>query len=330
MKLAVVMVAHTHPQQIERLVRRLRPTVDDVVIHVNRAAEDVYLDSRRRLAHDAHVHLVEERHRVWWGQYSMVEASLAGLRHLWALGRFDRVLLMSGQDYPVRPLPEIRAFFEQRPQEQLMELFRLDQPNWFETQGGPYAPMRRIRNYHLFFRSRIHVDLPLPRRFPAGLVPHGGSFWWSLTGDCVQHVLDTVDGDPRIGRYFRHTFLADETFYQTIVGSSPFADAVDQDFRRYVDWTNPNPTPPRVLEMEDFDKVAASTALFARKVDPMRSADLLDRIDRELLGVIDLDAPGGEPPGAAPTRSPQEMPRGSALPAGERRGHPRPAVTGPG
>lgn len=290
MRLAVVMLVHTHPAHLERLIHRLRPTVDEVVIHVNTVAEDVYQEGRQRLADDDHVHFISDRRRVRWGQFSMVEASLAGLRHLRTLGRFDRVLLMSGQDYPVRPLHEIRAFFEQHPDHQFMEMFRLDQPNWFDTQGGPYGPMRRIKHWHFFYRSRIHWDFPLPgRKPPAGLQPHGGSFWWSLTGDCVEHVLDTVERNPQIERYFRHTFLADETFYQTIVGSSPFADKVDQDFRRYVDWTNPNPTPPRTLVMEDFDKVAASSALFARKMDPVRSAELLDRIDRELLL---LDASG--------------------------------------
>lgn len=288
MKLAVVIMAHTNPHQLERLVRRLRPAVDEVVIHVNRVAEDVYQDGRRRLADDAHVHFVEKRHRVRWGHYSVVEASLAGLRHLRTLGHFDRVLLMSAQDYPVRPLSEIRGFFEDNPDVQLMELFRLDQPNWFETQDGPYGAMRRIGNYHFFVRSRIHWDFPVPRRLPAGLLPHGGSFWWSLTGDCVEHVLDMVDRHPRIERYFRHTFLSDETFYHTIVGSSPFAANVDNDFRRYVDWTNANPTPPRIMEMEDYDKVVASTAQFARKVDPVRSAEFMARIDRERLGVSDL------------------------------------------
>lgn len=284
MKMAVALLAHTHPQHLERLVRRLRLTVDDVVIHINTNADPVYHESRRRLADDAHVHFVSERYRVRWGQYSLIEASLSCLRHLRTRGHYDRVLLMSGQDYPVRPLPEIRRFFEEHPDQQFMEMFRLDQPNWFETQGGPYGAMRRIMNYHYFWRTRIHVDFPLPgRKLPAGLVPHGGSFWWSLTGDCVDHVLDTVESNPKIERYFRHTFLSDETFYQTLVGSSRFADTVDQDFRRYVDWTNPNPTPPRILEMEDYDKVVASTALFARKMDPVRSAELLDRIDRELL-----------------------------------------------
>lgn len=332
MKLAVVILAHTHPPHLERLVRRLRPAVDEVVIHINAVAEDMYQESRRRLADDDHVHFTDERHRVRWGQYSIVEASLAGLRHLRTLGRFDRVLLMSGQDYPVRPLAEIRTFFEQHPQQQFMEMFRLDQPNWFETQGGPYAPMRRIRNWHIFYRSRIHLDIPVPRRLPAGLLPHGGSFWWSLTGDCVDHVLDTLDRHPKIERYFRHTFLADETFYQTIIGSSPFAATVDNDFRRYVDWTNPNPTPPRVLEMEDFDKVVASTALFARKMDPVRSADLLARIDRERLQVIDLDDPGpatGAAGGVTP-RSPGAIPAAPALPDGERGAGPRSSVTASG
>ncbi len=299
MRIAVAMLVHSHPTHLERLVRRLRLTVDEVVIHANTVAEDVYQEGRRRLADDRHVHFIEERYRVRWGQFTIVEASLACLRHLRTLGNFDRVLLMSGQDYPVRPLHEIRAFFEAHPEQQFMEMFRLDQPNWFATQDGPYDAMRRIRNYHLFIRSRIHLDFPVPgRRLPAGLQPHGGSFWWSLTGDCVNHVLDVFDGNPQIERYFRHTFLADETFYQTIVGSSPFAETVDQDFRRYVDWTNPNPTPPRILVMEDFDKMAASTALFARKMDPTRSDELLARIDSELL-MLDPGEIGTVPAGGA-------------------------------
>lgn len=286
MKIGVVILAHTFPQHLERLVRRLRPTVDDVVIHINIKAEDMYQDSRRRLADDSHVHFTAERHRVRWAQFSMTDAALTGLRHLRSLGHYDRVLLLSGQDYPVRPLAEIRAFYEAHPDQQFMEMFRLDQPNWFDTQGGPYGPMRRIRNWHFYYRTIVHIEIPTPwRKLPSGLLPHGGSFWWALTGDCVDHVLSVVDGDPKVRRYFRHTFLPDETFFQTIIGSSRFAETNTGDYMRYVDWTNPNPTPPRILTMEDYDKIRASTAFFARKIDPVRSAELLAHIDRELLGV---------------------------------------------
>lgn len=283
MRLAVVILAHSRPEQLERLVSRVRPMADAVAIHISTAAEDVYRDAQGRLAHDDRVAFVEERYRCRWGQQSIVEATLAGLRQVRTMGRFDRIVLLSGQDYPVRPVQEIRAFFEAHPDEQFMELFRLDQPNWFETQGGPYGAMRRIRNWHFFYRSRIHVDFPLPRRLPAGLAPHGGSQWWALTGDCVDHVLDMVAAHPELHRYFRHTFIPDETFFQTIVGSSPFGGSNYGSPLRYVDWTNPNPTPPRTLTIEDFDKVVASDALFARKMDPVRSAELLDRIDCELL-----------------------------------------------
>ena len=47
---------------------------------------------------------------VEWGGFSMVEAMLAPMRAAVAGGEFDWLVLLSGQHYPVSPLPEIERF----------------------------------------------------------------------------------------------------------------------------------------------------------------------------------------------------------------------------
>jgi len=42
---------------------------------------------------------------------------------------------------------------------------------------------------------------------------------------------------------------------------------------------------PALMRLEDFDEIQRSGKLFVRKVDPLQSAALLDRIDHDLLMV---------------------------------------------
>jgi hypothetical protein len=48
----------------------------------------------------------------------------------------------------------------------------------------------------------------------------------------------------------------------------------------YIDWTNPNPSLPRTLTIDDLEPICNSGAIFCRKVHPERSAVLLDALDR--------------------------------------------------
>jgi hypothetical protein len=170
---------------------------------------------------------------------------------------------------------------------------------------------------HLWRRLRMRVEGA--RRAPRVTV-YGGSQWWSLTHDCVDYLLGFVDSSPSFVGFFRYTDSPVEMFFQTAVLNSPLARTVSgyDDFEigqmkvgspfhpwpeerlnlRYIDWRSDRWTGhndgtglrgPAVLDARDASSLAQSTALFARKFDPVRSDALLSWIDRELLGVGHAD-----------------------------------------
>ena len=163
-----------------------------------------------------------------------------------------------------------------------------------------------------FFKYQKH----LPKRtFLKNMVPYGGSDWWSLSYDGAAHVLKFVEENPGYKRFYKYTHAPCEMFFQTIVLNSDFAGRVEnydnyqkwsaersrekvlseaemlpeETFNyRYIDWSGETTgvrETPAILDERDWEKIQSSNCHFARKFDPQRSANLLDLIDREILGV---------------------------------------------
>lgn len=62
-----------------------------------------------------------------------------------------------------------------------------------------------------------------------------------------------------------------------------FKNCIVNDDLKYIDWENPNPTPPAILGKSDFHRLVNSPKLFARKFDITRDAEILDLIDQQIL-----------------------------------------------
>ena len=250
-------------------------------LHIDARQTGVSEELHGLLGHDEHVHFVEPPCMCRWGTYSLVEATLRGLRTLRAAGPMPaRVMLISGQDYPVVSNEAIDAFFEQHADKEFIEAFALDAPNRWSQHDGPFQAMARIEQTHWSLRSRW-LHLPWRRRLPSGLRGFGGSQWWALSGACVADLLATLDERPEIERYFRRCFIPDELFFQTLVMNSRWRDRVDPRKLLFVDFTRGHPTPPATLVMDDFDLVTRDRdALLARKFDMARDTAILDRLDR--------------------------------------------------
>jgi hypothetical protein len=119
------------------------------------------------------------------------------------------------------------------------------------------------------------------RRLPDGLQPWGGSSWWALSRGCAAMLLERVERDPGLLRFFRRVACPDEMFFQTLVMNSPFRERVLGSNLRYVQWPEHGARNPEVLDEGDFERIAASRAHFCRKLDSVASAGLLARL-REL------------------------------------------------
>ena len=241
------------------------------------------------------------RVRSAWGTFGQVEATLSLLRE--ALKRdpdSQRFVLLSGQDYPIMPVSRIIEFFEKRTGVNFITSAPMPRADWADTGG-----LDRLRHWHFSIggwrldypartipaarRLKIayrlcELLLPTERSLPTNLALYGGSNWWNLTRESADRVFHFLRENRAFLPHYRFSRSADEVFFQTVLmNSGPWR--IENSDLRCVFWDGRNNEFPAFVTQADFDEIAASGALFTRKVHATRSSDLLNRIDRELLSI---------------------------------------------
>ena len=273
-KVAYLILSYT---PAERLVRTLRAGSPGAVIAVHH-------DDRRRSLGEVDALRIPPR-PIEWGHGSQLAAVLRCLRWVRERADFDWLVLLSGQDYPVRPVPEIEgsltgtdAFIEAAPVAPLR--FRRGQEDEFARRYRFRWRPASARAAALAAKADplLHV-----RRLPSGtfvglpanppLPPFHGSDWFTLSRPAVDAL---IEARPDVVDHFLHTIVPTEAFAQTVLANSPLR--INGDNRRYVRFEG-TAANPRVLTLADLDAALASGADFARKFD---DPAVLDEIDRRL------------------------------------------------
>jgi len=270
-RIAYILTMHKNPSQVGRLLRRLSTENSTFVLHVDRRAGDEVDAAIRREASSVQAEFIA-RSQCFWGGFGFVRGAMKGIAYL--ITRripFDYVVLLSGQDYPLRPAASLERFFEGAGGGSFLHNERL--PTSFWARGG----FSRIEQWHLVSYRALHLRVPWRRRVPNGLAPFGGEAWWSFSRPVAEYVHEFVSENPSFVRFFEHVLIPDELFFHTIVMNSPLADTVVNDHLRYIDWsTDPGPT---ILRVGDVERLKDSGKLFARKFDVNVDTRALDLVD---------------------------------------------------
>ncbi|GAA4346495.1 beta-1,6-N-acetylglucosaminyltransferase [Hymenobacter saemangeumensis] len=283
MRLAHLILAHKNPGQVERLIRALEHEQFDFYIHLDAQAD---LAGFARLQALPRVRFVQPRHLVRWGSYSIVEATLQGMREILGSGiSYDFINLLSGQDYPIQPADAIYRFFASQPGRSFFSV---------EAQGSAWwqHAISRVEQYHtVYYKFRLQYALErllnrlLPRRrFPLSYQLYGGPYgtWWTMDRACATYLVRFMDEHAHVRRFSRFTWGSDEFLLSTILMNSPLRHNVVNDSYRYIDWSGGGAS-PKLLTLADFPALQASDRLFARKFDVAHDAAILDMIDQQLL-----------------------------------------------
>lgn len=116
MRIAYLVLAHNAPAQLARLVAAIKFPAADLFIHIDGKSDiNPFMHMR-----DEGVHFLGERHRVFWGDFSQVEAILALMRCALAAGStYTRFILLSGVCYPIRSTGYIENFLRESSSEEL-------------------------------------------------------------------------------------------------------------------------------------------------------------------------------------------------------------------
>ena len=321
-QLAYLILTHQCPEFLARLINRLNSPDAHFFIHVN-AMTDIQ-PFLRALPPAENVHFTDVRSKVHWRGFSTTEAILQLMKEVVEHEQdFKYCILLSGADYPIKTRDHIQSFFENATLEYIQYARLQDFPSWQQSQMpriqhyyfNDALPYDRFRKQPRLFRLLRRKGLRLlsrivPRQYPHGMEPYGGSTWFTLTGECVAYIMDFVRDNPQFLRYYKYTDAPDEMFFLTIVLNSHFADRtvhykeycilteidniderwaeIERTFPpesfhlRYIDFSRGGGSPATLTE-EDFAALENSEALWARKMHPATSVPLLDMIDTQLL-----------------------------------------------
>ena len=269
----VVMLTHRDPPLVQRLVDRVLEGRDvAVVVHHDPRGPELGLRP------SSQVHLVPDPVKATWGRIGLARAVLHGLDHaVRAVPDLSWALVVSGQDYPCRPMRSIEDELRTGGHDAYLRWFRVGAP---EDDVVPWQSLTRARYLH---RRRIpfsHRHVPFPRRSPFrdGLDLYIGDMWPNLSAAALEHVRRQRERLPVVERYLARCQAPDEALLPTLLLNGSGRLDVCNDRKRFIRWTS-GTSHPHVLTVDDLDAVRTSGDFFARKVDAHRSAELLDQLD---------------------------------------------------
>ncbi len=226
--------------------------------------------------------MVEKRENIHWGAFSIVKATLNAMELIVNLNKsFDYLVLLSGQDYPIKSNDYISNYFSKFYGNDFIEFFSIPGPSPYGYDFYMYHFMD-IRNIYLrkFFHgfSRL-LALIYKRKFFRDLTPFGGSAWWAISYNSTKFIIDFVKKNPRIIKFFKRTILPDEMFFQTLILNSPNSSNVINNNLRFIQWTGSSPN-PSILTKHNFELLKESPKLFARKLDLLKDKEIFDLLDK--------------------------------------------------
>lgn len=285
---AYIIIAHKYPSQLHRLVSALTDESSTFFIHLDKKAN---IAAFQRLIGGSRVHWVE-RVEANWGEFGLVEATLNALKAVRASGRvFDRILLLSGQDYPIKSNDTIDEFLRQSPHSNFIEYHSLPNPVKWQPKGGMYRVNKYFFGLKAYQRYRakalnfLAIIFPfLRRRLPQGMKPYAGSMWWIIDDYSLRYILDYVEANPDYIAFHKKTFAADELFFHMILLNATDervrANIVNDD-KRFIKWKDITAAHPEQLSEEHLEEIQQSDALFARKFDITEDDAILQRIEQQ-------------------------------------------------
>ncbi len=283
-RIAYILLCHKDPEGIIAQAQRLTAVGDYVAIHFDGRAKPSDFDKIRSvLTANPNVTFTKRRAKCGWGEWSLVEATLMAVEAaVEAFPRATHFYMLSGDCMPIKSAEFAHRFLD-RKEVDYIESFDFFNSDWIKT---GIKEERLI--YRHFFNERTHKallyasmkwqdKLGLTRHVPADIAMQIGSQWWCLRRRTVESVLEFTKKRRDVMRFFRTTWIPDETFFQTIVRHLiPEAELRTRTltFLMFTDYGM-----PVAFYNDNYDLLVSQDYLFARKISP-DAADLKDRLGK--------------------------------------------------
>lgn len=270
-KIAYIFLCHKDPAAVIRQAQRLTAAGDCMAIHFDASAgAGAFRMIETALKDNPNVTFARRRIRCGWGEWSLVQATLCTLRT--AVERFPQAThfyLLSGDCVAIKTAAYTHGFLDGTDSD-FIESFDFFESDWIRT---GIKEERLI--YRHWFNERTHKKrfyaalalqrrLGLVRKVPDDIEVMIGSQWWCLRRRTVAAILAFAARRRDVMRFFRTTWIPDETFFQTLVRhlvADKEIRARTLTFAMFTDYGM-----PVTFYNDHYDLLLGQDYLFARKI----------------------------------------------------------------
>ena len=308
---AVMIMCHKNIEQVLRLVRACSSPETVVILHIDKKY-DLEKAQLAEIAQMDRVYLTEQRLSGVLDTRSLVDIAMEMVKKAKEVEKlldihFRYYLLLSGQDYLIKPISYINDALRQAYPEPLIDCTPHAVGNWIyhkfrycplvyamspatDSASGPLrlflkvirrlvavsARLLRLDDFHRFRRQGIDI--------------YGGSAWWMLPDVAMDYILSEYDAAPGYVTALLGTNTPEETFFQIMTMRSPVKDLVHinppdmvaqhcKTWAYFSDVDKPFKGHPYIFTVNEYDRLVSSDFWIARKFDSAVDSRILDMLD---------------------------------------------------
>lgn len=289
MRHAILILGHKGLDHICHIVEYFYKQCD-IFIHLDKKGTYDQI-SLNRLYSYKQVKTVLQKFEVNWGGTSVLDCELYLLQVAFKQSKADYFHLISGQDYPTRPLNHFLNFFNENKGKEFLEYISLPNPKWENNTFKrlqyyyPYDYAKDKKNPRKWVREQViaqqekNIKRPIPDEFDC---LYGSSQWFSITRDATNCLLNYTQNSPALYKRMWMTFAPEECYVATVIVNLMGRDNIVQSNLRFIRWKYENGNRPANLGKEHFHHLLENNYLFARKIELGCSDTLLPLIDKYL------------------------------------------------
>ncbi len=309
MKICYLIQTHQNPSQIYRLVDRIKNFSEDNQVIISHDFTNCDLDT---------IALEKRGVKIFTGKggrgdFLSVQCYLNAIK--WLIDnriKYDWLIYLSGQDYPIKPISEIERFLSETNYDGFLEYFNVFSPesHWSMREGKSrylfkyktidfiskspnwlkqlLVPIKIINYLQPFFRINLAFEMLGVRKnsllFNEDFICYGGSFFTTLSRKCVEYLYTFCQLNPQVIEYYKDVCVSCESFVQTILVNNKELKLCN-DNKYYYDFSETENGRPKILTTNDYDAIVESEAHFARKFDIYKDSRILDLLDKKITKV---------------------------------------------
>ena len=299
MNIAYIILVHKDPKQIKRLIDSIKDT-GDFYLHVDKKSDVSPFE--KELKEYENVYFTSKRYSVWWAGFSMIKGYMQGFLDAYNSDKkYDRFVMLTGQDYPLMTNKEILDTFERNKETEYVMAYNII------NSTVPTDKNKILKKWYLDFfinsnflskcyRSFIYrtvtkyytgkeIRVPLNNIL---VEPYFGQMLSAFTRKGAELILNTYLNDKKFNKVMKHVYAAVEIYWQTVIFNSPLRkntvqNGEEHEITEHFGWAplhyHNYDVDTSVYTKDDFDELKSCGYMFCRKVVPGISDELMDMID---------------------------------------------------